>query len=104
MHHRPRDRSVFASDGKKDTHSVLPLAPPVILKSVSFHQNSLGVFELKEILDNPGIAFPAQGLEAVVSAKLDVGRDDPVDLRRGSAEHDVFTGTFEVIVDDLVGA
>src|SRR5688572_33162384 len=46
--------------------------------------------------------FPRQRLEKVVAPDLDVRRNEIADRGQRTAEHDVFSCCFQVVVDDLV--
>ena len=72
-----------------------------MLEDVSVDKHAARVFQLEEILDCPGAPSPALRLEDVVAANLDVRRNQIGDLRIGSAEQNVFSRPFQVVVGDL---
>ncbi len=55
---------------------------------------------------NPGVSgmadLPRQRFEEVIAADFDVGRNEVGDRRQRAAKHYVFSGSFQIVVDDLV--
>ena len=80
---------------------------PHVLEQVAVHEDPLHVLELEQVLDHPQdarkarvVGLPAQRLEEMIVADLDVGRHEVGDGRAGPAEQQVLGGRLQVIVPD----
>src|SRR5215475_13116919 len=103
----PRRHAVLAARREENGEADLRVRP-VVFKDVLIYEQSLGVFQLEKILDRPwlsgvsGMTFlPRERFIDVVQSELNVGRDQVINRRFGSAKHNVLTRAFQVIVDDL---
>src|SRR5262245_26066749 len=105
LNRSPRRHAVFAARREEYGEAVLR-ARPVVFKDVLIYEQTLGVFQLEKILDRPGpsgvsgMAFlPRERFINVVQSELDVGRDQVINRRFGSAKHNVLPRAFQVVVD-----
>jgi hypothetical protein len=83
---------------------------PIPLEEITPNQDPAGVLKFEKILHAPRCAsifgvvdLPAQRLGYMVTADLDVSRDQVADGGISTTEHHVLTRRLEVIVDDLEG-
>src|SRR5262245_23952118 len=109
LNHGPGSFPILVADSEEDREPVLRHRP-VILEDVAVNQHTLRVLQLEEVLDRPGrpgvarVADPpCEWLEAIVTAELDVRRNEVGDRRISAAEHEILARAFEIIVDDLKG-
>ena len=82
---------------------------PVVFQDIVVDKDLPCVLEFKQIFHDPvrprvgGIRnLPGGRLPKMISLDLDVCRDEPTDRRIRAAKHDVFAGSFEVVVADDV--
>src|SRR5207248_1211050 len=75
---------------------------PDELQQVAFDQDSLGVLQLKEILDLPLLRSPRRGFRKMVAPEDDVLRNQTLNRRIRSAQDEVFSRPFEIVVLDRV--
>src|SRR5215475_1731053 len=103
----PRRHAVLASRREEYGEADLRVRP-VVFKDVLIYEQSLGVFQLENILDRPGPSgvsgmtfLPRERFIEVVQSELDVGRDQVLNRRLSPAEHNVLARALQVVVDDL---
>src|SRR5215510_1712183 len=104
---RLRRRPVLGARREEDGEAGLRFQP-VVFKDVLIHQHSLGVLQLKKILDRPTysgegriVCLPGEWFRDAIQAELYVRGDHARNRRRGSAKHNILARGLQVVVDDL---
>ena len=107
LDHRPRRGALLVANGEHDGGAALRVRP-IVLEDIGVDQDSLRVLELQEVLEGPvdsGITRivhpPPQRFVKMITADLDVGRDETLDGGIRAAEQEVLASALQVVVDDL---